>query len=211
MATMNTVHEGQQADSSVPYIVSSRYYVAPLPAFTKRWLNMPSPREICSVSDKLFHTKSMMKLVQKSSNANLMKRCRTGVYPLECLLIQQWKVHQRVMAAPQKSDMQEVGSDLRGPIFSLWLQFYLTHGMSRTSILPCHSAITQRAGTPDSELQLCDDNICSPSLVAEKHRLTTSSAYRAHSSLSSPSPQLAMISFSCLQRIDVAAVSSSQV
>lgn len=89
MATMNTVHEGQRADSSVPYIASSRYYGAPLPAFTEHWLNMSSPREICSVSDKLFNTKLMMKLQMDdepmSPNANLMERRRTGAHPLDCL------------------------------------------------------------------------------------------------------------------------------
>lgn len=73
---MNTIHEGRQADSSVPYTVSSRYYVAPLPAFTERWLNMSSPREICSISDKLFNTKAMMKLQMDEETSPKESKCR---------------------------------------------------------------------------------------------------------------------------------------
>lgn len=67
---------GRQADSSVPYIVSPRYYIAPLPAFTERWLNMSSPRQICSVPDELFNTKSMMKLQMGDETSPKESKCK---------------------------------------------------------------------------------------------------------------------------------------
>lgn len=164
-----------------------------------------------------------MKLVQKSPNADLMERRRTGAHPLDYLLIQSWKVHQRVMAAPQKSDMQEVGSDLWGPIFlhstviiptravagpnvitswhnnpvmlclfyfnklslALVLPYTLNEQNQHTATLQCDYSASRHSGFRSSAVWWQQHLF---TIVANKHQLTSSSL----------SPQLAMISFSCL-------------